>query len=84
MGSGTHCSKTDGFPGTHGTHANGATDSRISLIFSLVANIQIARWIQMAFMKEIVVLGLETIIMETAFAKLPEDGQEATVKILGT
>jgi len=25
MGSGTHCSKTDGFPGTHGTHANGAT-----------------------------------------------------------
>ena len=27
MGSGTHCSKTDGFPGTHGTHANGATDS---------------------------------------------------------
>ena len=35
-------------------------------------------------MKEIVVLGLETIIMETAFAKLLEDGQEATVKILGT
>ena len=26
MGSGTHCSKTDGFPGTHGTHANGATE----------------------------------------------------------
>ena len=25
MGSGTHCSKIDGFPGTHGTHANGAT-----------------------------------------------------------
>ena len=25
MGSGTHCLKTDGFPGTHGTHANGAT-----------------------------------------------------------
>ena len=24
-GSGTHCSKIDGFPGTHGTHANGAT-----------------------------------------------------------
>ena len=26
MGSGTHCSKIDGFLGTHGTHANGATD----------------------------------------------------------
>jgi len=25
MGSRTHCSKTDGFPGTHGTHANEAT-----------------------------------------------------------
>ena len=25
MGSGTHWSKIDGFPGTHGTHANGAT-----------------------------------------------------------
>ena len=25
MGSGTHCLKIDGFPGTHGTHANGAT-----------------------------------------------------------
>ena len=25
MGSGTHCSKIDGFPGTHGTLANGAT-----------------------------------------------------------
>ena len=25
MGSGTHCAKYDGFPGTHGTHANGAT-----------------------------------------------------------
>ena len=24
MGSGTHCSKIDGFPGTHETHANGA------------------------------------------------------------
>ena len=23
MGSGTHLSKIDGFPGTHGTHANG-------------------------------------------------------------
>ena len=23
MGSGTHFSKIDGFPGTHGTHANG-------------------------------------------------------------
>ena len=27
-GSGTHCSKIDGFPGTYGTHANGATDTR--------------------------------------------------------
>jgi len=26
MGSGTHCLKVDGFPGTHRTHANGATD----------------------------------------------------------
>jgi len=26
MGSGTHCSKFDSFPGTQGTHANGATD----------------------------------------------------------
>ena len=26
MGSGTHCSKINGFLGTHGTHANGATD----------------------------------------------------------
>ena len=26
MGSGTHYSKIDGFPGIHGTHANGATD----------------------------------------------------------
>ena len=26
MGSGTHSSKIDGFPGTHGTHANGATE----------------------------------------------------------
>ena len=26
MGSGTHCSKINGFPGTHGTHANEATD----------------------------------------------------------
>ena len=25
MGSGTHCSEIDGFPGTHGTHVNGAT-----------------------------------------------------------
>ena len=25
MGSGTHSQKIDGFPGTHGTHANGAT-----------------------------------------------------------
>ena len=25
MGSGTHCSKIDGFLGTHGTHVNGAT-----------------------------------------------------------
>ena len=25
MGSGTHCSNIDGFLGTHGTHANGAT-----------------------------------------------------------
>ena len=25
MGSGTHCLKIDGFPGTHGTHTNGAT-----------------------------------------------------------
>ena len=25
MGSRTHCSKIDGFLGTHGTHANGAT-----------------------------------------------------------
>ena len=25
IGSGTHYSKIDGFPGTHGTHANGAT-----------------------------------------------------------
>ena len=25
MGSGTHSSKTDGFPGNHGTHAKGAT-----------------------------------------------------------
>ena len=25
IGSGTLCSKIDGFPGTHGTHANGAT-----------------------------------------------------------
>ena len=31
MGSGTHWSKIDGFPGIHGTngpHANGATDSK--------------------------------------------------------
>ena len=26
MGSGTHCSNIDGFLGTHGTHANGATE----------------------------------------------------------
>lgn len=26
MGLGTHCSKIDGFPGIHGTHANEATD----------------------------------------------------------
>ena len=26
MGSGTHCSKIDGYPGTHGTHANKATE----------------------------------------------------------
>ena len=25
MGSGTHCSKIDGFLGTNGTHTNGAT-----------------------------------------------------------
>ena len=25
MGSGTHCSKIDGIPGTNGTQANGAT-----------------------------------------------------------
>ena len=25
MGSRSHCSKIDGFPETHGTHANGAT-----------------------------------------------------------
>ena len=28
MGSGTHCSKIDGFPGTQGTHANEATVER--------------------------------------------------------
>ena len=28
MGSGTHCSKINGFPGTQGTHANGATKMR--------------------------------------------------------
>ena len=26
MGSGSHCSKIDGFPKTHRTYANGATD----------------------------------------------------------
>ena len=33
MGSGTHCLKIDGFPGTHGTHANGATELAIALEF---------------------------------------------------
>ena len=37
----------------------------------------------MAFMEEIVDLELVTIIMEIAFAKLLEDGQEPTVKIRG-
>ena len=41
MGSGTHCSKTDGFPGTHGTHgtyADGATGTggRVSSGFRLL------------------------------------------------
>ena len=31
MGSGTHCSKIDGFPGTHGTHANRATAVQYSI-----------------------------------------------------
>ena len=30
MGSGTRTSKIDGFPGTNGTHTNGATDSMLS------------------------------------------------------
>ena len=32
MGSGTHCSKIDGFPGTHGNYANGATETQFSPI----------------------------------------------------
>ena len=35
MGSGTHCSKIDGFPGTRGTHANGANAYQTT-IFNVV------------------------------------------------
>ena len=29
MGSGTHYSNIDGLPGTRGTHANGATETKV-------------------------------------------------------
>ena len=35
MGSGTHSLKIDGFPGTHGTHANGATVWHYLTLFQL-------------------------------------------------
>ena len=34
MGSRTHCSKNDGFPGTHGTHVNGATEQPHTLLLT--------------------------------------------------
>ena len=33
--SGTHCQQSDGFPGTHGTHANGVPADSFYLSFTL-------------------------------------------------
>ena len=50
MGSGTHCSKIDGFPGTYGTHTSEATDrakcGRPNVWHTYISSINIKPYLQ--------------------------------------